>query len=1834
MQRITLCLLSILVLFNSCSNDKDEHALSSIIQNQSLFLRTPVEFKFDKFIVHDSIRNRPIDDLDYLTFTPAMTGYFKWVSKRKLLFVPDSAFKPNTNYKINFNERLLQEFDTLESFNPQFHEIDSREFELEDIHTQWQIKNGGQKDQLTANIEFSYPLLSTDIISKSQNLENLVVEMDGKKVDFMITSSGLSEKISLDLKLNDAMKYQGKKITFTLKKGTKVYNTNWHTPNDISKEVTLPDLSHLKIDKYEIGIEDNQTIVKFYTNQSIAKLNKLDTLTKINPTVEIKAEITSYGFKVIGNFKPGEKYNFKILKELESIYKKTMEEDAEFEISFENIQASISFSNPNKIYLSTKGEENLALNIIGVESIKVTIHRIYDNKTQNFLSAGRRESVRWNSREDRYISTYYYRTSENGDKVYEQDFKVENLATRGNTKLFNFNFKDVLGGHGIYVIGVSANDHPNVSASQMISNSDIGLIVKKHEEDLVIFANSIKTTQSLAGVNIEVVSTKNQRIFSGSTDQNGKIVIKDLDKKNPVDVYPDMIVAKKGADVNYVKLDYRNVVNQSDFDTRGVGAREDLSFFYGDRDLYRPGDEVILAGIIRDRSYNVMKDIPITVKINSPTGKTFKEFNVTTGKEGEFSYKLLTQQSFLTGQYSANYYLYEDNFIGSYSFKIEEFMPERLKVKVSTEKDEYAHTDSIQINGSARNLFGTPAKNRKYEVEVNTNAKNMSFPKHKRYNFRINMKEALNNSTIEFSGTTDDEGKFEKNIAPVFEFPHNGAFESTIHLTVFDENGRPVSNSRKVDVLSQSEFVGIKYPDYYNDVNKEISFDFIVVDSKGKALDKKQVDISIIQYKWESVLERNSNGYYRYKSYKHEHVIEENVAFSTKKGASFKYTPDWGGSYELRMKVKGQQNYVKQSFYVYNFNGWNDFSNNSFEIDPKGRIQIELDKENYDINEKAKVLFKTPFDGKMLVTLERDGVYFDKYINTQNKKASLEIDIKDKYLPNVFVSAILFKKLDNGSLPLTVAYGYKAISVRKKSNKIKVSIDAPEKIRSNQTQKVKIKTSMKEKNVKVTLAAVDEGILQITNYKSPDPYNFFYQNYALNVLTYNIYPYLFPDLKAVSKNMGGGDDEMLDEMTDSRSNPLANKRVKLLALWSGVVNTNEKGECDVDLKIPQYSGSVRLMAVAHKGQAFGSAEKDMIVADPIVISPSIPRFLSPGDKLKMDLTISNTKDNNANAEVKVKVGNGLVLTSDDMKKVTITANDEMKLEFEIEAEDFIGATEIDIEVKAHGESFKHHTDITVRPTTAVARNSGSGYVEPGKTKELDLNGGFIPGTVSSRIVIGRSPLLSQTNIFDDLIRYPYGCVEQTTSKLFPQLYFAELLEYVAEDNKSAVKEANRNLKAGISKLINMQTPSGGIAYWRGGYDPHWWGSCYASHFLIEAKKKGYNIPDRVLNDLYDYLEDKLYDNKYTNRSYYEDNRWVYKKRIRREIAYSLYVLSLAGKVKESDLSNFKKELDTFDEDSKFLLAAAYYLNGDLASFKEIVPKSYDAHESKRQLGGSFHSSIRAKAISLLMLIETKQQGKLVDDLTEDLLNKIASVDYLSTQEMGFALLALGKQSEINKSDRVQGEIVYNGKSFKLGKDASKLLKLDGDKAVVRSTGEGRLYYYWQTKGLPELDNVEQGDSKIFAKRAYLTKEGDSLTTNIFKQGDLIMIKLTVGMIDEEDDLIENIALTDMLPACFEIENPRLTNKRTKMQNSEYSFMDPRDDRMNFFLDLEQDYEWISYYDEYGDWDEFRRWKHTKTYYYLVRAVSKGTYKSGSISADAMYDGSYRSYHLGGEIIVE
>jgi uncharacterized protein YfaS (alpha-2-macroglobulin family) len=1677
----------------------------------------------------------------------------------------------------------------------------------------------------------------------------LHIMQGGRPVGFTLTAAepdrALALTITQEVDVNQP-------LHFEVDAGLKAVAGSQPTTGPLQADTEVPDQQTLQVRELTGQVLNGQAVVTLLTNQPVSVAD-IQPLLKVEPAVPYEIEVLESGLLLRGGFEVGKDYQVSITPGLRGALGGQLAESFNQTVSFGTSEPSISFASTDKaLYLGANGTRNLGLRLNEVENVQVTIAKVYASNIQEILRADRQYGYESSEDgeeggEDEYSegrSYQYYDIENRGDVLFTRTYATAGLAKENGLRLLNLSLKDLEFSaplKGLYVVRVQDTEHLWLREDKLVALTDLGVIAKQNASgEAVVFLNSLRTARPVSGATVRFISTNNQ--LMGTATTNGQGVAR-YDSVAGSRLKLGMITATQGSDFSFISLP-KSRVETSRFEVGGLtsNAAHYQAFLYGDRDLYRPGDTIHTNVVVRTDDWRTPPvGLPVKVRLLLPTGKEYASLGEKLSATGAVESRFILPATVMTGLYSLEVLTGNDVLLTSKQVSVEEFIPDRMKVTVTAAPTILHPAQTVTASVLAQNLFGPPAAGRKFEVEFSLKEKTFSASKYPDYSFQL--RSGTGRSASALSGITE---RFQKEVregetdasgrgTAAYALPDVrdlGTLEGVAFATVFDETGRPVNRLATFEVQTQAVMFGIQQPSELVSTRQEMPIKMVALTPAGKPT-RAEAQVQIVRLLWETVLERQG-GRLVYNSQKREQVLQ-NQSVNVDADSQLFFTPTYSGEYEVRLFRPGAASYVAAHFYAY---GSGDTAGNSFEVNTEGEVTIEADKPKYEPGETAQLLLKTPFPGRVLVTVERNRVLDHFYVDTDQKSAQVRVPIRAGYAPNIYVTATAIRPITDNSLPLTVARGFVPLTVEKPGTHLPVALKVASLSRSQTFQTIEVRTAPK---AQVTLAVVDEGILQRKDYHTPDPYGYFYQKRALEVSAFDIYPFLLPELGTSSS---GGDAADLAR----RTSPVPSRRVKLVAKWSGLLTADASGLVRYRVRVPQFSGALRVMAVAYKDDAFGNAEQTMKVADPVVISTALPRFASPGDTLDVPVTLTNTTGQAITGIVGLQLGNEqerhqpgggtlqaihnieevkgetLLSSTGSSYKINLPPNVERRVTFRVLAKAVGNGTVTVIimtnSVPMNGNGLRETIEIPIRPAAPLEKRTGSGEVTASVPATLNLRTDFLPTGQRSRLMLSRSPLTQFSKDLSYLLEYPYGCLEQTVSAAFPQLYFGDLAATLRQKTGASAKaqryNPNYNVQEAIRKIEAMQLYNGSLSYWPGGDYDNWWATAYAAHFLLEAKQAGFAVNQSTLDKVLRYLQFRLKKRETEAYQYFTADGLARQRTIaKREITYSLYVLALAGRQDAVALNYYKANRPLLTPDARFLLACTYALGGQQRAFQEVLPKQFTPEKSRRELGDSFASPIRDEALALNALLEADPTNPQVNSIARQLSRQVRAAGYLNTQERAFALLALGKIARKSQASTATATIAAGGKQ--LGQFSGKDLTVNNVanyQLLLKASGAGALYYFWELEGISAGGRVREEDSYLKVRRQFLTRTGQPVGAASFKQNDLVVVKLTIQAAEAAGE-VKNVAITDLLPAGLEIENPRLgvTREISFVTNAaQPDYLDVRDDRLNLFTTATPQ---------------------PKVFYYLARAVSKGIFKLGPVSADAMYNAEYHSYNGAGTVRV-
>ncbi|MCG8569682.1 MAG: MG2 domain-containing protein [Spirochaetes bacterium] len=1703
---------------------------------------------------------------EVLSISPPLKGIYK-IEGRTLQFIPDEKFPDSTQFQVKINGTLLQ--------SPNKNRVESRKFEFHTTMFAVTSSNfyyimdevSGQPSELVGEIVFS---LDVDFNTLS---ERIAVSVD-KKTDLptQIESSNRRNVIYLNIK-GFEQKLDDQVIKLTIKNGVMPLSGTLGLVKDYIKTVALKGKEKLKVESLKTYPVVGNTYISLQFNIPVVE-NQVANHISIEPSIPFEVE-AEYRYVVLkANFLPNTEYQIKVKKEMPAQSGTGMKEDYENSVRIRDLKPYAKFVAEGKILPATDNL-NVEFVTLNLDKARFSVEKVYRNNLVYYLTQS-----------GGYYDDDYGQYNGNRKHLYSKSLEI----TEGNINeevkhLLNLKNLTNTKYEGLYYLTLADprsynNDH------MFIHITNLGLIVKNDGKDLNIYAVNILTLEPVSGVTVSLVSRENQLLQSGLSDSNGRVIFSRY-KNTAERLNPFLITAEKGNDFTYIRLN-ENQLDYSTFSVGGTTANRyyDDAFVTVERGVYRPGEEIYSTIIVRKNNLTVPKSVPLSIIMQDPTGKQVFQSNVMTDDEGLVSITIPTETHYKTGEYRLRVYQEVDHLIGSTGLKIEEFIPHTIQANIKIlAKD----NRSVKFKVAGNELHGAPAIGLKVKCWAILKSLRFTHKDFRDFQFYDENKSSFYQQTIELGSVKlDNQGEAVYELQVPANVLPPSALQTVLYAEVFDSAGRPVSAAITLDMHKYLTYFGVKITGQKPfQVNKPVKIGYVALDPEGNPVTEENVTITIKRKVWYSIFkkyswrESYSSEYYEEVLYKKTITIDQLDELD--------FTPDKGGRYTI---IIGKENemFTTTSFYI------NDRKQEAYrDMEDPYKLIMTLDKKAYAPGETAYLTILSPFEGKVLITIERDKIYSSHLLNLQGKKATFSIPVTNDFVPNMYVSAVAYRKPTYEFMPLPpVSYGTLNISMDKTKLSQDIEINTPELVRSSDGININLKLT-NGAGSKVVIAAVDEGILAITNYQRPDPYDYFYRKRRLNVKTQTTLKDLLPDIVPYKKAFGGGYDSALERR---HLNPIEAKRVKSLALYSGILECDAKGEVSHFFKLPQFNGRVRVMVMAVKGNNFGSTQSQVTVSDPIVLGPGIPRFMSPGDQVLLPLRIFNKTGQPGEFTIDLKTDGPIDIVGNHQQTIEVNNENLGKTQFLVKGAQDAGVAHIKFKATGNNEETFHETELAVRPATPLDTKVIHGVLKPEKETTISLPQGYIEQGKFHQLVISSNRMVEFLGGLEYLIRYPYGCTEQTVSAAFPLLYLKELAQYSSlfSENPYLI---DKYIDIAIKKVTSRQRSNGGFSFWDGADYEYPWISDYVSHFLIEAKRLGYPVKDSVYQAITKRLGlAYVKQGRLDRRANYQNQKHP----------YALFVGSIIGQADNDRLQYYydilldKDKVDQLTESDRCFLAAAYAVQGKKSRAKEFLPSHFKIKTMIRKFKDTLDSYARNTALYLYAMSYIDPQDKIVTYLEEELMKQLTQTGHFgNTHDTAWSLMALSRIYE-TKKDRFKGELLVNEQIIKTMEQLTVLNTKDlaGKNYTIRNTGNVDIYYHVYSFGYPLKPNLTAENKGIEVNKKITDIKGKEIDVKNLKQGEQYVITLTAK--NQTEKALENMVMMDLLPAGFEIENWRLASRgeyqNIPANNIYMTYSDIRDDRILIFAD--------------------RFYKELR-FSYVVRAVSPGTFNLPQFFMEAMYD---------------
>ncbi len=1322
-------------------------------------------------------------------------------------------------------------------------------------------------------------------------------------------------------------------------------------------------------------------------------------------------------------------------------------------------------------------------------------------------------------------------------------------------------------------------------ATQWLVVSDIGLFTLRGNDGFHVFARSLATAKPIAKLELRLYARNNGELGKAVTDDKGYVRFDPGLLRGDGGREPAALMAFGNGDYNFLDLT-KPAFDLSDRGVEGRAAPGPVdAFLYTERGIYRPGETVELMALVRDSRGYAQPDAPLTLKAFRPDEVEAAQLRPTNPALGGYHARLPLALNARTGSWTVKAYTDpKGEPVGQISFQVEDFVPQRLKLELNSAAPALRPGEPAVVDINGRFLYGAPAANLKAEAEIVLGEDPNPYPAFPGYRFGLAQDSwTVQRFPVALAGT-DAQGKAQAQVT-LNEIPDTTRpLQARVRVSLFEPGGRPVTRSLNLPYRAQPFVIGIK-PRFGDDgvkTGQEAAFDVIALDPLGQPQAKSGLRADLVreeyQYYW-----YHDDGRWNYKLVVRDSAPVTSQTLNLAAGQPGLVTQrglDWG---HYRLDVLDPNTGVASS--VRFTAGW--FESPS-EDDTPDQMKVTLDQPRYQAGQTAKVFVRAPFAGEVLLNVVGDRLWLSKTVNAPADGATVELPIPAEWGPGVYIAATAFRPADGAAQRGPGrAIGVAWVGLDPAPRTLSIALNTPNEWKPRQTVEVPITVTGLDAGqpAYVTVAAVDEGILQLTDFLTPDPVKYLLGKRRLGMQLLDLYGKLIETGGRPGQLKVGGD-------ADSRQLDASGVRtVKTLALFSGPVALDANGKASIPLALPDFNGQLRLMAIAWDRNRVGRAEVEPVVRDPLVARVYLPRFLAPEDESRVAVTVQSLNAPPGDYHIRLSADGAVAVTEPAAFTFAVassaTQNSESRTFILRGLKPGVGQVRLHLN-GPNGFQLVRESEIGVRPAQTIATARTAKRLNPGESLRVgnELLSEYLPGTGQAKLSFSSRPNLNVPDLLAQLDRYPYGCLEQTTSRALPLLYFNQVAEVWVGQNATEAGLRARVQEA-IQRILTLQDANGGFGLWSPDSEVEDWLSAYAMDFLVRARQEQYLVPESAYQHGLTHLQEQLNADEFDEK----DLGWR---------AYDLYVLARVQKAAIGDLrylhDNYLQKLPTALAQAQLGAALARY--GELGRAKEAFAAALNRTNRSSSVR-DYGSPLRDRAALLALLAESGLFSERVPQLAEELAADANQRRYTSTQEQAWLLLA----AQALLKQRGALRLAVDGQPaatdpFYLSPTVEQLTK----GATVTNQGSDPIWTVTNLSGVPVAQQPPAREGFTISRR-YYTRTGKDVDPAQIHQNDLLVAVITGEALSREQ---QQALIVDLLPAGLEIENARLAHNTSTTEIAwlpeltETLHTEFRDDRFVAALDIDQD------------------GKRKFTLAYLVRAVTPGVYRQPAVYVEDMY----------------
>ncbi len=1745
-------------------------------------------------------------DSKIFSFEPNIQGKAYWEDKRTVIFKPTTDLKSGQKYKTSFLlNKLVEVPKEKEEFKftfvciPQNYDVKIEGITLYNISDLSKVK-------LTGIIQTADHITNEQaekIITASQNNNSLEINYEH--------SSGLNthrfsiENINrADAKGKVKIEWNGDEIGV-----------------DRSEEIVyeIPSLQDFTVTSVQtIRLGDQNISVKF--SDPINERQNLRGLVKLSEGIAPRVVVNLNELKVYISGKLSGEMKLIVDKSIENTAGYTLKEDYQCEINFSQLKPDVKITANNGVVMPSSEGLIVPFKAVNLNAVDLTIIRIFEDNILQYLQVNDLGNDYQIHRVGRPLVrktiplAMMGATNLNEWNRYSIDIaehiKVEpgifyqiRLSFRKSQSLYfcsdsenkaielldNLDYEEETywGEYEQYqYYDWRERDNPCHEAyyasrrgsRKIVFASDIGLLAKKADKgNLLVFTTNLISTVPINGVQIEVFDYQQQLISSGLTNDEGKLEL-------PIDQKPYTIIAKKEQQFGYLKLDDGSSLSLSNFNVSGSKIQKGLKgFIYGERGVWRPSDTLHLSFMLDDIQNRLPEHHPVILELYNPMNQLFNRQIQSNTLNGIYIFDPATPKDAPTGNWTAKVKVGGASF--SKRIKIETVKPNRLKINLKFDDDKLYASGGYQHGKlEVRWLHGAIAKNLRARYELLLVPTKTTFRNYENVTFDDPSKEFISESKQIFEGRLDEKGfaimpfKLETGSEPP------GMLKAIFKGKVFEEGGDFSIDNTPISYVPYQSFAGVKAPEGDKRgmlvTDKSHKVRIVSLDATGNPIDRS-LEVSLYKLQWRWWWDNSWESISNYSSSYYSKLVKtDNV--KTKDGEGIYNlridNQEWG-RYLLKVKDPVSGHSTGKIIYI-DWPGW--AGKQKGELGGATMLDFDVEQTSVKVGEFIRINIPSSKGGRALISLETGSKVLQTFwVETKPENTTVEFEATSAMSPNIYVNITMLQPHSQTSNDLPIRmYGVQAIEVADPETQLTPVIAMQNELRSEQEFKITV-SEKHEKPMTYTIAIVEDGLLDLTKFRTPKPWDSFYAREALGVKTWDIFDNVMGSYGGeLEKLMAiGGDDEI--EAPDAKE---AN-RFKPVVMFKGPFFARAGERIEHKFKLPQYIGSVRVMVVAGYEGAFGESEKTVPVKQPLMILATLPRVAGPTEEITLPVNVFAMDDKIHKVEIKVSTEGKLGLVEKKSKTIVFDQQGDQVVYFNLKASQALGLGKVHVEASSGSFKASYDVELQIRASNPEISQVKELVLEGGKTWDVSYNPLGLISTNEGMIEISSLPPLNLEQRLNFLIKYPHGCIEQTTSAVFAQLYLDDLMEI----NVERAAQIQENINAAIERLRSFQLSDGGFSYWPGSSQPNLWGTNYAGHFLIEARNQGYHVPEDMISNWVAFQQEKA--NNW-NAILYKDSHVQ---------AYRLYTLALKG---EPSLGAMNRLKDIGKVSAKWSLASAYAVAGYKDAALEIINGLTTATTAYNELGGTFGSAQRDQAMMLETMVSLDKKTDAFAMIKKISVMMGDNKRWMSTQTTAFCLMGI---AEFAKHFPTQGganvSVSISGNEFRVDGDRylNQVTLLEPDQAStikIVNNGNNPLFVKLIKSGVP-LEGMEKaGESNLKMGLKYKNMQGEIISVENLKQGTDFIAEVTVTNPGFRGDY-EELAITQIFPSGWEILNNRLDDTDQAFIGDRPEYLDIRDDRVLTYFDLKKNKK--------------------ATFKVYLNASYQGTYYMPAVFVEAMYD---------------